>query len=115
MAEAIARHFLADRIEASSAGLAPLGYIPDLTIEVLKEADISTEGLYSKSLFSMPLSELDYLVNLTDIKVELLIPRSFSGDLISSPVRDPFGQGIKSFRATREKLEKIIRRKLSFP
>jgi len=112
MAEALGRHFLGDRVEASSAGLAPSGYIPDLTLEVLEEAGISTDGLYSKGFFAVPFSEIDYLVNLTKINVKLFIPRFFSGNLISCPVRDPFGQNIESFRATREEIERLIRQKL---
>ena len=112
MAEALARHFMADRVEASSAGLDPGGYIPDFTLKVLEEAGISTDGLYSKGFFSLLLGDIDYLVNLTKTKVERFIPRSFTGDLIYCPVRDPFGQDIESYRATREEITRLIRQKL---
>ena len=48
MAEAILRHEAGDKYEALSAGLDPHGINP-LTLEVLKEACISTEWLRSKS------------------------------------------------------------------
>jgi len=112
MAEALARHFLADRVQANSAGLAPTGYIPAFTLQVLDEVGISTDGLYSKSFFAVPLAEIDYLVNLTQIKVEPFIPRYFYGNLISCPVSDPFGESIESYRAARRKVERLIRQKL---
>jgi protein-tyrosine-phosphatase len=112
MAEALARHFWGNGVEVGSAGLAPLGYIPSFTLEVLNEAGISTDGLYSKGLSEVPLSDIDYLVNLTEFKVDSLIPASFSGKLIYCPVRDPFGRDIESFREAREKLEWLVRQKL---
>jgi arsenate reductase (thioredoxin) len=112
MAEALARHFWANGLEAFSAGLDPLGYIPSNTLEALREAGISTDGLYSKSLSEVPLSDIDYLVNLTHFEVDSLIPPAFSGKLISCPVRDPFGHSIESYRRVREQLQLLVRQKL---
>ncbi len=112
MAEALARHFWGNGMEAFSAGLAPLGYIPSETLEALDEAGISTDGLYSKGLSGAPLSEIDYLVNLTYFEVAPLIPPAFSGKLISCPVQDPFGQDVESFRKIRERLERLVRQEL---
>ena len=112
MAEALARHFWNDGMEARSAGLAPLGYIPSHTLEVLNEAGISTDGLYSKGLSDVRLDDIDYLVNLTEFKVEQLIPPSFSGRLISCYVRDPFGLEIEAYRQVREELSALVREKL---
>jgi protein-tyrosine-phosphatase len=112
MAEALARHFCADRIEAGSAGLAPLGYIPFLTLEVLSEAGIPADGLYSKGLAEVRLNDVDYLINLTGLAVDSRIPPSFSGKLISIYVRDPFGQDIESYRSVRNQLEILVKEKL---
>ena len=91
MAEALARHFWGNGMETRSAGLVPLGHIPSFTLEVLKEAGISTDGLYSKGLYEAGIDDIDYMVNLTELRVAPLIPPGFSGKLISYPVRDPFG------------------------
>ncbi|MGA2938576.1 MAG: arsenate reductase ArsC [Syntrophobacteraceae bacterium] len=112
MAEALARHFWGNGMEACSAGLNPLGYIPSDTLEALNEAGISTDGLHSKGLSEVPLGDIDHLVNLTYFRVDSFIAPAFSGNLISCPVRDPFGQGIESFREAREELEWLVRRKL---
>ena len=112
MAEALARHFRGNGMEARSAGLVPLGHIPSFTLEVLREAGISTDGLYSKGLSEAGIDDIDYLVNLTELKVAPLIPPGFSGKLIYYPVRDPFGQNIESYREAREELEWLVREKL---
>ncbi len=112
MAEALARHFWGNGMQACSAGLNPLGYIPPNTLEVLHEAGISTDGLYSKGLSETSLSDIDYLINLTYFEVDSLIPPAFSVKLISWPVLDPFGQDIESYREAREKLKWLVRQKL---
>ena len=112
MAEALARHFWNNGMEARSAGLAPLGYVPPQTLEVLNEAGIATDGLYSKGLSDVRLDDIQYLVNLTQLNVEHLIPPSFSGRLISCYVRDPFGLEIEAYRQVREELSSLVREKL---
>ena len=77
MAEALARYFWGNGMEACSAGLNPLGYIPSDTLEALSEAGISTDGLYSKGLSEVPLGDIDYLVNLTHFEVASFIPPPF--------------------------------------
>ncbi|MGO8943864.1 MAG: low molecular weight phosphatase family protein [Syntrophobacteraceae bacterium] len=112
MAEALARHFWGEGMEACSAGLMPLGYIPSETLEALREAGISTDGLHSKGLSETPLADIDYLVNLTPFEVAPFIPPVFRGKLILCPVRDPFGQDIESYRRVREELKGLVRQKL---
>ncbi len=112
MAEALARHFWEEGMEACSAGLMPLGEIPNETLEALREAGISTDSLYSKGLSEAPLADIDYLVNLTQFEVAQFIPPAFRGKLISCPVRDPFGQDIASYRRVREELKGLVRQKL---
>jgi len=99
-------------MEAASAGLAPLGYVPSQTLEALSEAGISSDGLYSKSLSEVPLGEIDYIINLTEFEVDRYIPPSFSGKLVSCPVQDPFGQDTKSYREVRDKIKRLVREKL---
>ena len=47
MAEAIARYDAADVMEASSAGLYPLGYVAELTVQTLMKNGYSASGLTS--------------------------------------------------------------------
>ncbi|SPF44479.1 Protein-tyrosine phosphatase, low molecular weight [Syntrophobacter sp. SbD1] len=113
IAEALARHFWEDgAMAACSAGIAPLGYIPSNTLEALKDAGISSDGLYSKGLSEFSLNDIDYIVNLTFFEVDSYLPSSFSGKLISCPITDPFGRGIESFRQTIEEIKRLVGEKL---
>lgn len=109
MAEAIARHLWGERLQACSAGLFPLGHITPYTLDVLREADISIDGLYSKGLSDLRLDDVDCILNLTDFAVKRHIPPAFRGRLVSFYVRDPFGQGIDVFRSVRDEILRLIR------
>ncbi len=108
LAEALARHFRAGDMEACSAGLFPLGHITRHTLEALEEAGVSASGLYSKGLSDVRLDRVDYFVNLTELDIGDFIPPLFSGRLISHYVRDPYGEGLDSFRAAREELKRFV-------
>ena len=112
MAEALARHFIGARVNACSAGLVPLGYIPSLTFEVLKEAGISAKGLYSKGIADVQFDCVDYLVNLTGIAIASRMPQSFRGKVISFFIQDPFGGDVEEFRDVRNQIEWMVREKL---
>jgi arsenate reductase (thioredoxin) len=112
MAEALARHYWNDAIEAFSAGTYPLGHITPHTLEALSERAITTTGLHSKSFSAIPFDRIQLVVVLTGDVFEHLIPSSFSGKIIRWHVRDPFGHGMSAFRETRDTLTLMVRRKL---
>lgn len=112
LAEALARHFWGKEMEVSSAGLFPLGHVTPYTLEALREKDIPVEGLHSKGLEDVPLGEIDYIVNLTNINIQKLIPGFFSGKVIPCYVRDPYGEGLDSFRKARDELKVLVIEKL---
>jgi protein-tyrosine-phosphatase len=65
MAEAIARYDAADVIEASSAGLSPMGYIADQTKQTLTQNGYSANGLTSDVLTREAADAADIIVNMT--------------------------------------------------
>lgn len=65
MAEAIARQDATDVIDASSAGLFPMGTIPEMTRQTLESNGYSAEGLASKGLQEFVVAEVGLLVNLS--------------------------------------------------
>ena len=65
MAEAIARYDAADVMEASSAGLSPLGFIPDLTKQTLIHNDYSAAGLTSDVLTPEACDAADVIINMS--------------------------------------------------
>jgi arsenate reductase len=65
MAEAILRARAGDHFEPFSAGVDPRGINP-LTVQVLQEARISTDGLRSKSVNEMLDRSFDYVITVCD-------------------------------------------------
>jgi arsenate reductase (thioredoxin) len=63
--EALFRHFGGDKVEVHSAGIEPKGVNP-LTIRVLEEAGISTEGLVSTSVNDYLGQRFDYVITVCD-------------------------------------------------
>ena len=65
MAEVLAKKLLADmglRAEVFSAGVEPAEEIHPLTLEILQEANLPTEGIYPKPLSKIPYKKLDVVV-----------------------------------------------------
>jgi arsenate reductase (thioredoxin) len=112
MAEALARHYWNDAIEAFSAGTYPLGHITPHTLEALSERAIATNGLHSKSFSAIPFDRIQLVVVLTGDGFEHLVPPSFAGKIVRWHVRDPFGHGLSAFRETRDTLTLMVRKKL---
>jgi len=112
MAEAFTRHFFPDSVRAGSAGLNPLGFITEETLQVLAEAGVSTEGLWSKSLADLDLWEFHLLVNLTSRSLQGMVRRTFQGKIISYPVTDPFGNSLQVYRQARDTIRGFVTEEL---
>jgi arsenate reductase len=65
LAEALLRHLGGHRIEAHSAGIEPRGVHP-MTVRVLEEADLPTDGLASKSVDEYLGQRFDYVITVCD-------------------------------------------------
>lgn len=69
IAEAVLRHWGKDRFRAFSAGINPAAEVDPLAIEMLKSANLATEGLKSKSfqeLKAVGPPEMDFVISLCD-------------------------------------------------
>jgi arsenate reductase (thioredoxin) len=108
MAEALTRHLAPEVIEASSAGLAPLGYVSAETRAVLAEIGVSSDGQTSKSLRDADLALFDRLVNLSGRSLENL----FDGGrppMEDWDVGDPYGRDLEVYRRIRDEIERRVR------
>jgi protein-tyrosine-phosphatase len=112
MAEALARHYWAGTVEVASAGLDPLGSIPEMTTEVLREMGVSAEGLRSKGIHEVGVERFHVVVNLATLSLEDVLPSSFRGKLLSWHVRDPYRDSLDSFRQARDAIDWLITEKL---
>lgn len=113
MAEAIARHYLKDFDIVASAGSSP-SPVRDYALQVLKEAGISTIGLYSKHVDVWRDRKWDFVVTMCADGQACPVPPKH-GKLIHAPMPDPVGtigseeNVLNAFRAVRDQITEFIR------
>ncbi len=104
MAEAFARKYGSDVLDAESAGLAPASMIPEVTRNLMRELGIEMADQYPKSVHEIPSHDLDVVVNLSG--------RSLRGLPFSRPrewtVRDPIGEKELVHREVRNDIESRV-------
>ena len=111
MAEAIARYDAADVIDASSAGLSPLGSIPDLTKQTLKNNGYSEVGLSSDQITLEACNAADTIINMTGKpREEAFSEHDFSDhekveDWI---VQDPYGADADTYQRVLEGIQRRV-------
>jgi protein-tyrosine-phosphatase len=103
MAEAFARAYGGDAVEADSAGLAPVVEVPEITKKVMREKGIELEGHFPKALLHMDVKGYDLVVNMTGVPLKLAVP-----EVIEWQVPDPVGGGEKAARETRDLIEQLV-------
>lgn len=120
MAEAILRHYGGDHYEAFSAGTDPQGVNP-LTETVLKESDISIEGLYSKNLDTyLGKKHFSYVISVCS-DAEKRCPSIFpgAGKRLKWFFEDPVSaegtadEKLNIFRQVRDQIEEQVKRWIS--
>jgi len=114
MAEAVARREASDVIEPSSAGLSPLGRIPEATVEALLENGYSVDGLWSKAVSDEAVGEADLIVNLSGRRIDYLFSSTPSSlghgqQLENWGVSDPYGEDGAIYRRILEEIESRVR------
>jgi len=97
MAEALARHLASDVIIPSSAGVAALGHVAPLTIEVLAERGVSADGQYSKALILTDFEQAHLIVNMTGRPAKAVAP-GHERKVLDWDVADPYGEDIELYR-----------------
>ena len=106
MAEALARHFHRDTIEASSAGVSPFGRIVDPTRTVLLERGISLGAQYSKGLREAPAEKVHLVVNMSGMPGKSLFA---SSRVLDWDVGDPYGENLSVYREICDTIEERLR------
>jgi len=96
MAEAIARRDASQQIEASSAGLAPLGFIAEMTTQTLLRNGYAADGLASKPISSDAWESADIVINMSGRAREFAF-RNFRGHakIEDWEIEDPYGDSGK--------------------
>jgi arsenate reductase len=111
MAEALANQLGEGKVRAFSAGTHPLGVISQDTRAVLREKGITLDEHCSKGLRDVPISEMDFVVEM-GYEVKCPLPADFKGQLIRWHIPDPYFLDWGGFRDVCDLIESEVRRLL---
>lgn len=104
MAEAFARAYGTDVVEAESAGIAPALAVPDVTRTVMREKGIEMDSHFPKALLHMDLKSYDVIVNMSGLPLHA--PAGVQ--MLTWNVPDPVGEGDKVVRQVRDEIEQLV-------
>ena len=102
MAEAIARLDAPDAIDAFSAGLMPIGFVPELTKQTLMKNGYWVEGLESKGISPSIWEQADIVINMSGHPRESAF-REYS-KVEDWEMEDPFGENLETHQRVFEKI-----------
>lgn len=106
MAEAIALRLAADVMDASSAGLTPLGRVELLTTETLGRNGYRTDGLESKAIAPEATERADLIINMSGWPEEIAFA---DPDKVENwQVEDPYGADAELYQRIFEDIEKRV-------
>ena len=106
MAEAIASRLAGDVMEASSAGLTPLGRVESLTIETLARNGYRPEGLESKPIAVEASETADLIINMSGWPKEIAFDDPAKVE--NWQVEDPYGADAELYQRIFEDIEKRV-------
>lgn len=104
MAEAFARSMAQGPVEIESAGLAPLGEVPQEVHAAMNEAGISLQGQFSKPIALERLEEFDAIVNMSGVPW----PFGCHDRLLEWDVLDPYGCRFDTYRRSRDQIREMV-------
>jgi len=107
MAEAIALHDASDVLEPSSAGLCPIGEIPEATQQTLLRNGYSAGGLSSKPVTARAWDEADLVINLSGRMRDIAFDDPAKVE--DWEVSDPYGASPAFYQTILEELQQRIR------
>ena len=117
LAESIARRHAPDIIEPRSAGLRPLGFLPELTTQTLLANNCSIERLSSKPIRLEELQNADLIVNLSGLPLEMAFNGRFTpatpscemGENVEEwDIADPYGANASLYQQIFREIEERV-------
>jgi protein-tyrosine-phosphatase len=109
MAEAIAGVLGGVMVDARSAGISPLGWVSEQTIDTLQALGYPTEGLSSKGLNQVDFEDLDIVLSLLGDRGLDYVPHSIGARREAWVITDPFGEDDEIYLEVARELERRIR------
>ncbi len=105
MAEAFAKAYGADVIEAQSAGVNPATYIAPLTKQTLGERNLNIDNHFPKGMDHVRSQPFDVVINMSGLPIGLPGARA-----IEWTVPDPIGQTESYYRTVAAQIEGLVMR-----
>ncbi len=102
MAEAIARVDASDTIDAFSAGLAPIGFVTEMTEQTLRRNGYWVDGLESKSISHRVWEQVDIVINISGRPRELTFGEYCKVD--DWDIDDPYGENPDTYQRVFEEI-----------
>jgi len=109
MAEAIAGVLGGVMVDSRSAGISPLGWVSEQTIDTLQALGYPTEGLSSKGLDQVDLEDVDIVLSLLGDRGLDYVPHSIGARREAWVITDPFGEDDEIYLEVARELERRIR------
>ena len=103
MAEAFARAYGGDIIQAHSAGLSPAGIIQPGTLQVMRERNIRMDGQYPKGIELVAKQAFDVVVNMSGQPLPMA-----GAHVIDWQVPDPIGRNDSVYRNVAAQIEALV-------
>ncbi len=103
MAEAIARVDASDTIDAFSAGLAPIGFVADMTKQMLRRNGYWVDGLESKSISHRVWEQVDIVINMSGRPREMTFGDEYS-KVEDWEIDDPYGEDADTYQRVFEEI-----------
>jgi len=114
MAEGFANHYGKEWLRAHSAGINPIGFIMPNTVEAMQEKGIDISQQASKSLATIQLNCLDWIV-VMEPSIARFVPRNLPHvETLIWPIPDPVGQSMEIYRRVRDQIELSVLEFLDF-
>jgi len=108
MAEAIAWRDASEEIEASSAGLAPLGFVAEMTTQTLLRNGYAVEGLASKPISLEAWESADIVINMSGRAREFAFQNFRAHTKVEDwEIEDPYGDSEK-YQGTYEEVQRRV-------
>jgi arsenate reductase (thioredoxin) len=104
MAEGFAKKYGSDVIHALSAGLAPAGYVSEITEKLMGERGISLAGHVSKSIPEVPGAPFDILINISGEPIPI---RGLAAEVRAWNVGDPMGKKEAAYGEALQQIENL--------
>jgi len=109
MGEALINHHLGSLgVKAYSSGVAPSGTVNPNALQALREAGIPTDGLSSKTLDKLPISDFDLVVTVCDHANETCPMFAGKAVKVHCGFEDPSGGEYSGYVKTLKEIESVL-------